>query len=283
MSRLWGRPRPGSSRLSSGLDAVSRQPSWRFPARRQPRLVAIRGWHNAEVRTIALEEHFWTAELAAPPGTGPLATWGQRVDDQLRDLGRSRLADMDASGIDVQVVSHVAPAAQALTGAEGLFGLRARQLCHRHVYRRGRRSYQEPALSLMPTTPRHLKLSLLPGRFAISRLAPRAAVPEWATQESFSSITRTGEELSIIAEHSLVPAEVQAQSSYRVLKVHGPFVLTEIGVLSALASALAEAGLSLLAISTFDTDYLLVASETISAAITALESRGHKIHRSQEE
>ena len=72
------------------------------------------------MRTIALEEHFWTAELAAPPGTGPLATWGQRVDDQLRDLGRERLADMDASGIDLQVISHVAPAAQGLAGAEGL-------------------------------------------------------------------------------------------------------------------------------------------------------------------
>jgi predicted TIM-barrel fold metal-dependent hydrolase len=72
------------------------------------------------VRTIALEEHFWTAELAAPPGTGPLATWGQRVDDQLRDLGQARLAEMDASGIDLQVISHVAPAAQALAGAEGL-------------------------------------------------------------------------------------------------------------------------------------------------------------------
>jgi hypothetical protein len=46
------------------------------------------------VRTIALEEHFWTAELAAPPGTGLLATWGQRVDDQLRDLGLARLADI---------------------------------------------------------------------------------------------------------------------------------------------------------------------------------------------
>ncbi len=71
------------------------------------------------VRTIALEEHFWTPELAAPPGTGPLAVWGQRVDDQLRDLGRARLADMDAHGIDVQVISHVAPAAQGLPGAEG--------------------------------------------------------------------------------------------------------------------------------------------------------------------
>ncbi len=79
-----------------------------------------RAWHNAGVRTIALEEHFWTPELAAPPGTGPLAVWGQRVDDQLRDLGQARLADMDASGIDLQVISHVAPAAQGLQGAEGI-------------------------------------------------------------------------------------------------------------------------------------------------------------------
>jgi uncharacterized protein len=72
------------------------------------------------VRTIALEEHFWTAELSVPPGTGPLAVWGQRIGDQLRDLGSARLADMDASGVDLQVISHVAPAAQALEGAEGL-------------------------------------------------------------------------------------------------------------------------------------------------------------------
>ena len=74
----------------------------------------------ARVRTIALEEHFWTPELAAPPGTGPLAMWGQRVDDQLRDLGQGRLADMDANGIDLQVISHVPPAAQGLAGAEGI-------------------------------------------------------------------------------------------------------------------------------------------------------------------
>ena len=77
------------------------------------------------MRTIALEEHFWTAELAAPAGTGPLATWGQRVDDQLRDLGQARLADMDVSGIDLQVISHVAPAAQGMAGPEGVTRARA--------------------------------------------------------------------------------------------------------------------------------------------------------------
>jgi uncharacterized protein len=71
------------------------------------------------VRTIALEEHFWTAELAAPPGTRQLAVWGPRIGDRLRDLGSVRLAGMDASGIDLQVISHVAPAAQGLEGAEG--------------------------------------------------------------------------------------------------------------------------------------------------------------------
>ncbi len=71
------------------------------------------------MRTIALEEHFWLPELASPPGTGILALWGPQIDDQLRDLDKNRLAAMDAAGIDVQVISHVAPAAQSFTGAEG--------------------------------------------------------------------------------------------------------------------------------------------------------------------
>ena len=75
---------------------------------------------NSRVRTIALEEHFWTPELAAAPGTGPMAVWGPQIDDRLRDLSTGRLADMDATGIDLQVISHVAPAAQGLKGPEGL-------------------------------------------------------------------------------------------------------------------------------------------------------------------
>jgi uncharacterized protein len=133
----------------------------------------------------------------------------------------------------------------------------------------------------MANTPRRLELSLLPDRFAISRLAPTAPIPEWATQGSFFSITRTGDELSVVCEHSRVPAGVQSQPRWCVFKVHGPFGLTEVGVLSALASTLAEEEISLFAISTFDTDHLLVASETLSTAMTALERAGHQIHRSQ--
>ena len=68
------------------------------------------------MRTIALEEHFWTAELAAAPaGTGVLARAdGQQLDAALRDVDEARIADMDAAGIDVQVLSHAQPAAQGL-------------------------------------------------------------------------------------------------------------------------------------------------------------------------
>jgi hypothetical protein len=135
----------------------------------------------------------------------------------------------------------------------------------------------------MALATRHFELTLLPERFAISRLAANAAIPDWATQGPFFSVSRTGDELSIVCELSRVPVGVQSQPGWRVFKVHGPFGLTEIGVLSALAAPLAEAKISLFAVSTFDTDYLLVASETLSGAIAALERAGHTIHRSKTE
>jgi hypothetical protein len=135
----------------------------------------------------------------------------------------------------------------------------------------------------MTASTRHLELTLLPERFAISRLAADSPIPPWATQGPFFSVTRTGDELSVVTELSLVPTGVQSQPGWRVLKVHGPLVLSEIGVLAALAAPLAEAKISLFAASTFDTDYLLVASETLSTAIAALERAGHTIHRSKME
>jgi hypothetical protein len=135
----------------------------------------------------------------------------------------------------------------------------------------------------MAAATRHLELSLLPERFAISRLAADSSIPAWATQGPFFSVTRTSDELSIVTELSRVPVGIHSQPGWRALKVHGPFVLSEVGVLSALAAPLAEAKISLFAVSTFDTDYLLVAFETLSPAIAALERAGHTIYRSKAE
>src|SRR5512146_3010895 len=73
------------------------------------------------MRTIALEEHFWTDELAQAPGTGTLARpGGALLDKALRDIGAARIADKDAAGTDVQVLSHAQPAAQAMAREAGI-------------------------------------------------------------------------------------------------------------------------------------------------------------------
>jgi hypothetical protein len=124
---------------------------------------------------------------------------------------------------------------------------------------------------------RRFELSLLPERFAIAHLAPDAPVPSWAAQGPFFSITRTADELSVVTAARNVPDGVPKQAVFRVLKVHGPFALSEIGVVSALAAPLADAKISLFVISTFDTDYLLVSPEQLQAAVATLEKADHKV------
>jgi uncharacterized protein len=103
-------------------------------------------------------------------------------------------------------------------------------------------------------------------------------VPEWATQGQFFSITRTGDELSVIAESALVPERWRSQESWRVMKVHGPFNLSEVGVLAALVAPLAAAGVSVFTISTFDTDYLLVQCNRLREAVAGLRNASHTVH-----
>ena len=132
----------------------------------------------------------------------------------------------------------------------------------------------------MAETLRCLQLSILPGEFTVVRLASDAPIPDWAAQGFFFSITRTVDELSIVAEESRVPSGLESQSGWRMLKVRGPLPLSEVGVMASLASPLARARISLFVVSTFDTDYLLVASESLAVAVSVLEQSGHTIHRS---
>jgi hypothetical protein len=130
----------------------------------------------------------------------------------------------------------------------------------------------------MPAAERNFELSLLAETFTILHLAPDAVVPEWATQGQFFSITRTSDELSVIAETALVPDRLRTEVSWRVLKVHGPFDLAEVGVLASLVMPLAAAGVSVFTISTFDTDYLLVQSGQLRDALSGLRNAAHTVH-----
>ena len=132
----------------------------------------------------------------------------------------------------------------------------------------------------MSESNRRFDLSVLPGSFAMVRLAADAPLPPWATQGGFFSVTRTSDELSVVCLAGQVPRGVSAETGWRALKVKGPFALSEIGVLAGLAAPLAKANVSLFAISTFDTDYLLVSEKQLHGAIVALRSAGHRIAES---
>jgi uncharacterized protein len=121
-----------------------------------------------------------------------------------------------------------------------------------------------------------MKLLRLPGAFAVCRLAPEAQLPDWVWQDkTFLSLTYTPEELSIVCSASQVPASVQMERNWSVLKVEGPLDFSLTGILSALTVPLAGAEISIFALSTFTTDYLLVKEQDLDRACQVLEKAGH--------
>ena len=121
-----------------------------------------------------------------------------------------------------------------------------------------------------------LTLTLLPDVYAICRLESSAAVPAWALGATgFVSITRTGDELSIVCAEASVPDGVQSARGWRCLCVAGPLDFALVGVLASLVAPLAAVGISIFAISTYDTDYLLIRQLDIAAALHELHVAGH--------
>ena len=115
-----------------------------------------------------------------------------------------------------------------------------------------------------------MKFTLLDGLFAVARLDADADVPPWAHRGAFTSITRTPHELSIVCPEEAVPPEVQVEPGWRALKVPGPIPFEQVGVLAGLAAPLAAAGISIFALSTYDTDYVLVKEADLDRALAAL-------------
>lgn len=125
-----------------------------------------------------------------------------------------------------------------------------------------------------------MNLSLLERRFAVCRLPVDAPVPAFAQQASdFVSITRTRQELSLVCREELAPANCSPETGWRVLEVQGPLDFGLVGILASLTQPLAQAGISLFVVSTFDTDYLLVKETKLEEALRTLEAAGHSVRR----
>lgn len=124
-----------------------------------------------------------------------------------------------------------------------------------------------------------VKVMLLPGLFAVCRLDPAEATPTWAVSgpSTLVSMTRTSSEFTIVCAQEDAPEDVRQERNWRCLMVAGPLDFSLTGVLAALLAPLANAGVSIFALSTFDTDYLLVRTTQLDLAVAALSAAGHAV------
>ena len=119
-------------------------------------------------------------------------------------------------------------------------------------------------------------LEVVSGRYAVCQLDAVAEVPGWVSG-AVTSVTRTPAELSIICSEECVPRDVRSESGWRCLRVVGPLEFSMVGVIASLTGVLADAGVSVFVVSTFDTDCLLVKQAHLDTAVKSLTSAGHSV------
>jgi uncharacterized protein len=122
-----------------------------------------------------------------------------------------------------------------------------------------------------------LKFRQLPARYAIVRFDPHAPIPDWATKGEFTSATRTSDELSIICSAEDIPENGTPALRWTCLKLEGPFPFSQTGVLLSFIEPLSNNGIPIFAISTYDTDYILIPEENSNRAADLLRGAGYEL------
>jgi hypothetical protein len=118
--------------------------------------------------------------------------------------------------------------------------------------------------------------------FTINKLPQFAEIPSILSQGDMCFISRTDEELSIVCPDYMAPNNVQQELGWRCIRVEGEMKLQEVGVLASLAQPLADAGIPMFVVSTFNTDYIFVMEENLVNAVQALQQAGHDFrHKTQ--
>lgn len=122
-----------------------------------------------------------------------------------------------------------------------------------------------------------LKMKLLEGIFGVCRLSSEDNIPHWCLQSEIYSITKTKDELSILCDLKFIPQGIKCEKPWKALKIEGPLDFALIGILSTISTLLAKNSISIFAISTYDTDYILVKEKDMDNAIKVLSNEGYII------
>lgn len=128
---------------------------------------------------------------------------------------------------------------------------------------------------------RRLALDVLPEEYVVARMDPQAEIPDailTPDNGALVSVTRTHAELSVVCPAHVAPVAARTEPGWRVLTVRGPLDFTLTGILAAVSSELAAAGVTLFSLSTFDTDHILVRQTYVDRAAAALRAAGHEVH-----
>ncbi|GMQ64866.1 ACT domain-containing protein [Vallitalea maricola] len=122
-----------------------------------------------------------------------------------------------------------------------------------------------------------LTMKLLKEKYGVCRLDKTDEIPNWAKKSDFFSITKTLDELSIVCSQNSIPKNIKCEKDWRMLKIEGTLDFSLIGILATISTVLAQKEISIFALSTYDTDYILIKDNNIDNAIEALINENYKI------
>jgi uncharacterized protein len=125
---------------------------------------------------------------------------------------------------------------------------------------------------------KRLTVDLRPDEYALSRLPAGSALPALSGPDALVSITSTPDEISVVCPAAIAPSGAKVDEGWRLLTVRGPLAFTLTGIMASLAGSLAAAGVPIFALSTFDTDHILVKANDLARAVDALREAGHEVH-----
>lgn len=121
-----------------------------------------------------------------------------------------------------------------------------------------------------------MELKVLDNKLKVVKLEPNEIVPEIVYKQEFYSITKTDEELSIVVNEDVNILSNVVEDNWKAIKIVGTLDFALIGILSKISTILAQAEISIYAISTYNTDYILVKADKLEKAIKVLEQNEYK-------